>query len=133
MPLGDVTEQQAAISSYFGADPSRVPSSFDVAIFTGSPYDGGVEFDYPGYARATLTNDLTTFVDNGDGSSTAVASFPAATDAATTDDGATWVLLNGSAITAWEFLDQPVEVDGAGVIEDIEVTVYHPNSTNVAS
>jgi hypothetical protein len=133
MPLGDVTEQQAFISSYFGADASRIPASFDVAIYTGDPYNGGVEFAYPGYARVTLTNDLTTFVDNSDGSSTATASFPDATGAATTDDGAVWVLFNGTAIVAWEFLDQPVEVDGAGVVGDIEVTVYHPNSTNVAS
>lgn len=137
MPLGDVTEQQAFISAYFGADDSGVPSSFDAALFTGNPYDEGVEVDYPGYDRVTVTNNTTNFVPGADGSATAEVSFPDATDAAgtgssvVTDDGLAWVLYNGSAISAWEFLDSSVAVDGAGSVEPIEVTVYHPNDDSV--
>ncbi len=133
MPLGEVTEQQAFISAYYGADASGVPSSFDAALYTDNPYNGGVEFAYPGYARVTLTNNTTVFVNNGDGSVTATASFPDATDAATTDDASVWVLFNGSDISDWEFLDAPVAIDGAGSIEDVGITVYHPNTDNVSS
>lgn len=133
MPLGDVTEQQRHISSYYGADSTQVPASFDVALYTGDPTNGGVEVAYPGYARVTLTNDTTTFVPGTDGSATATASFPDATDAATSDDPAVWVLFNGTAIDSWDFLASAIAIDGPGVIEDIEVTPYIPNSDSVSS
>jgi hypothetical protein len=126
MPLADTSEVQSVISAYFGADASGIPASFDLALWVGD-IDTGVEFDYPGYARVTLTNDTTTFVNNGDGSVTAAASFPDATDQSTTDDADRWVLFNGTARVAWEFLDVPLAVDGAGTVEPISVTVYQPN------
>jgi hypothetical protein len=135
MPLGDVSEQQAFVSAYFGGG---TPASFDAAIYTGSPYDGGVEVDYPSYARVTLTNDAATFVPGTDGSVTAEASFPDATGAAgtgssvVTDDGLCWVLFNGTAITAWDYFDAPVTVDDAGTIEAVGITVYIPNDDNTA-
>jgi hypothetical protein len=133
MPLGDVTEQQSFISAYFGADSSGIPASFSAALFTGNPYDEGVEFAYPGYARVTLTNDTATFVNNADGSVTASATFPDATGAATTDDAACWVLYNGTAKVAWDFLDATVAVDGAGTIEAVQVVVYNANDTNLGT
>lgn len=130
MPLGDVTEQQNHVGSYYGADSSLVPASFDAALFTGNPYDGGTETDYPGYARVTLTNDTTTFVPGTDGSATATATFPDATGAAT-DDAAVWVLFNGTAIDSWDWLDTPIAIDGAGTIEAIAITPYIPNDDSV--
>jgi hypothetical protein len=133
MPLGDVSEQQNHVGSYYGAASSLVPASFDVALFTGNPYDSGaVEVSYPGYARVTLTNDTATFIPDTDGSVTATVDFPDATDAATTDDGATWVMFNGAAIDSWDWLANPVSVDGAGAVEAIEVTPYIPNSSSVS-
>lgn len=132
MPLADTSEVQSVISAYFGADASGIPSSFELALWVGD-IDTGVEFDYPGYARDTLTNNTSVFVNNGDGSVTATASFPDATDASTTDDADRWVLFNGSARVAWEFLDAPLSVDGPGTVEDVGVTVYQPNSDLLGS
>lgn len=134
MPLGDVSEQQRHVSSYYGADATQVPASFDVALWTGNPYDDGtVEVSYPGYARVTLTNDGTTFVAGTDGSATATATFPDATDAATTDDAACWVLFNGTSIDSYAYLLAPIGIDGAGSIEPIEITPYIPNDDSVTS
>lgn len=139
MPLGDVSEQQNHVSSYYGADTSLIPASFDVALFTGSPYDGGVEADYPGYARVTVTNNTTNYVPSTDGSATATVSFPDATGAAGTgasvvvDDLTVWVQLNGTAIDSWDFLASPISVDSAGVVEDIEVTPFIPNDSSVSA
>lgn len=136
MPLGELSEKQKHVSSYYG-QASVIPASFDVALFTGNPFDDGVELDYPGYSRVTLTNNGTTFVADTDGTVTAVASFPDATDAAgtgssvVTDDGLVWVMFAGSAIDSWDFLAEPIVVDAAGTIEDIEVTPYIPDDANV--
>lgn len=129
MPLAETTEVQAVISAYYGADASRVPSGFELALWAGVYGDGGVEFDYPGYARVSLTNDLATFVDNGDGSATATGTFPDATDAATTDNADRWVLFNADTgdASATEFLDAPIAIAGAGSIEPVDATVYQPN------
>lgn len=131
MPLGDVSEQQRHVSSYYGADASQVPASFDAAIFTGDPTDGGVEIDYPGYARVTLTNDTTTFVADTDGSVRAALQLPDATDAMTTDDGAVWVLFNGTAIDSWDFLATPLVIADAGAVEEIGITPYIANASSV--
>lgn len=134
MPLGDVSEQQNHVSSYYGADDSLVPASFDAALYTGNPYEGGVEFDYPGYARVAVTNNTTNFVPSvdDDGSATATVTFPDATDEATTDDAKVWVLFNGSAIDSWDFLSSPLSVEGAGDVEPIEITPYIPNASSVS-
>lgn len=131
MPLGDISEQQNHVSAYYGADTSLIPASFDAALFTGDPTGDGVEVDYPGYARVTLTNDTATFVPDTDGSATATVTFPDATDAAT-DDAATWVLFNGTAIDSWDWLANPIPLDGAGSIEPVAITPYIPNDTSVA-
>lgn len=132
MPFADVAELQKVVSAYFGKDTAGVPSSLSLALWVGD-IDTGVELAYPGYARVTLTNNTTVFVNNGDGSVTATATFPAATGAATTDDADRWVLYNGTARVAWDYLDTPLSVDDAGTIEDIGVTVYRANSTLLGS
>lgn len=134
MPLGDISEQQNHVSSYYGADSSVVPASFDAAVFTGVPVElggDGVEIDYPGYARVTLTNDTTTFVADTDGSVRAALSLPDATGAMTTDDGAVWVLFNGSAIDSWDWLATPLTIDGASMIEEIGITPFIANPSSV--
>jgi hypothetical protein len=142
MPLGDVSEQQNHVSSYYGADTSLIPASFDVALFTGTPValgGDGVEADYPGYARVTVTNNTTNYVPDTDGSATATVTFPAATDAAGTgssvvvDDLTTWVQFNGTAIDSWDSLSAPISVDSAGAVEAIAVTPYIPNSSSVTA
>jgi hypothetical protein len=132
MPLGDVSEQNLILDSLFGAGKAAgMPASHDVALYTGSPYSGGTETDYPGYARVTVNNDAT-WPAAADGAKTVDVTFPAATDAAS-DDIAAWVMFNGTAITAWEFLADTVSVDGAGSLEPVGVTVYHPNDDNVTA
>lgn len=131
MPLGDVAEKQLVLDALFGANHSSVmPDSHDLALFTGNPFDGGAETDYPGYARQTIDNDATWPAADTDATKTVEVSFPDATDAAS-DDILCWVLFNGTAITAWEFLDAPISVDGAGTLDPIGVTVYVPDDANL--
>ena len=125
MPLADTSEVTIFLGAYFGARSSAVPTSHTVALWVGD-IDTGVEYDYPGYARVTITNDTTNWVDNGDGTFTATVTFPNPTGASTTDDADRWVLFNGTARVAWEYLDTPVSVDGAGTMEALEVTAYQP-------
>lgn len=136
MPLGDVSEQQNHVGSYYGADDSLVPASFDAAIFTGVPAalgGDGVEIDYPGYDRVTLTNDTSTFVPDTDGSVRAALQLPDATDEMTTDDGLVWVLFNGTAIDSYDFLATPLKVTGAGSIEEIGISPFIPNASSVTT
>lgn len=130
MPLGDVSEQANILSAYFGANSTDVPSGFELALWAGDYYGDGVEFDYTGYARVAIDNDSTTWtVDSDLGTSTATATFPDATDVSTTDDADRWVLFNAdtAAVAAWEFLDAPISVDGAGSIGAIDVVIYNAN------
>lgn len=131
MPIGDVAEKQLILDSLFGANASSaMPVSHDIALFTGNPYDDGVETDYPGYARVTVDNDATWPDADVDATKTVEVEFPDATDAAS-DDITTWVMFNGTAITAWEFLDGPIAIDGAGTLDPVGVTVYIPDDANV--
>lgn len=132
MPIGDVAEKQLILDSLFGANHSSVmPDSHDIALWTGNPYDASAtETDYPGYARVTVDNDSTWPDADVDATKTVDVSFADATDAAT-DDIRAWVMFNGTAITAWEFLDTPIPVDGPGTIEAVGVTVYIPDDANV--
>jgi hypothetical protein len=123
VPLADTTETTAVLGAYFGKNTAAVPSSHTVALWVGD-IDTGTEYAYPGYARQTLTNNTTNWVDNGDGSITATVTFPAATGASTTDDADRWVLFNGTGRVAWEFLASPLAIDGAGTVEPLSVTVY---------
>jgi hypothetical protein len=130
MPLGDVAEKNAALNALFGTGhAASMASSHDLALFTGSPYDGGVETDYAGYSRTAVANN-SGWPAAVDGAKTRSVTPPAATGAASLDI-ACWVLFNGSAITAWEFLDSPLSVDDAGAVEAIGVTVYIPDDANV--
>lgn len=138
MPIGDLSEKQNHVSSFYGADTSLIPASFDVALYTGNPYGAGVETDYPGYARVTITNDTTTFVNNADGTATATVTPTAVTDPGdptfdwdVIDDIQVWVLFNGTAIDSWDFLETPIPTDGPGVVEEIEITPYVPDAANV--
>lgn len=134
MPLGDVSEQQKHVGSYYGADDTLVPSSFSAAIFTGVPAalgGDGVEIDYPGYARVTLTNNTTVFVVDTDGSVRAALQLPDATGAMTTDDGLVWVLFVSTAIDSYDFLATPLKVTGAGAIEEIGISPFIPNASSV--
>lgn len=132
MPIGDVTQKQKVLDSLLGVDASSaMPASHEVALYTGDPYDAGTETDYPGYARVTVDNDATWPAADADATKTVELDFPDATDAAS-DDITTWVMFDGSDIFAWEFLDDPIAIDGAGVLDTVGVTVYVPDDANVA-
>ena len=129
MPLGDVTEKNAFLDAAFGAGhAASMASSHDLALFTGNPYGGGVETDYAGYARTAVANDAG-WPAAADAMKTRQVTPPAATGAASLDV-LTWVLFNGSTITAWEFLDGPITIDGPGTVGPIGVTVYIPDDAN---
>lgn len=131
MPLGDISEQANVIGAYFGGVSANVPATFDLALWAGDYYGDGVEFDYTGYERQSITNDTTGWtIDTTLGTSTASATFPDATAAATTDDADRWVLFNHDTgdVAAWEFLDEPISVDEAGSIEAVTVVIYNPNA-----
>lgn len=127
MPLADTSEIAVVLGAYFGKNSAAVPSSHTVALWVGD-IDTGTEYAYPGYARQTLTNNTTNWVDNGDGSITATVTFPAATGASTTDDADRWVLFNGTGRVAWEFLASPLTIDGAGTVDPLSITAYEANT-----
>jgi hypothetical protein len=132
MPLGDVAEKNAALDAMFGASASAaMATSHDLALFTGNPYAGGVETDYPGYSRTTVAND-SSWPAAVDAVKTQTITPPAATGAATLDV-LTWVLFKHgtSTITAWEFLDAPISVSDAGTVGPVVVTVYIPDDANI--
>ena len=133
MPFAEIAEQANAISAYYGGDSTNVPSEFELAIWAGDYFDdGSEELSYPGYARQTITNDLTGWtVDTDLGTSTATVTLPDATGEATTEDGDRWVLFNKDTGVAsvWEFLDAPISIDDAGSIDPIDVVVYNANQT----
>lgn len=134
MPLGDVTEQMRVLDSMFGVDhSSAMASSHTVHIYTGNPYDGGVEITGPGYAAVSVDNDATWPAADTDATKSIDVTFPDPTDA--WDDGGCWVLTADDTddIAAWEFFDAPLEVDGAGDGPVVTVTVYVPNDDNVAA
>lgn len=131
MPLADASEITILLGAYFGKRSTAVPSSHTVALWVGD-IDTGVEFAYPGYARQTITNNTTNWVDNGDGTYTATVTFPNPTGASTTDDADRLVLLNGTARVAWEFLDAPIGIDGAGTLGPLSITVYDANDALLA-
>ena len=56
------TARQALATTYFGGAALTVPSSYDLALFTGDPNNGGVECTGTGYARIALTNNGTNWV-----------------------------------------------------------------------
>lgn len=131
MPIGDLAQKQKILNSLFGAShSSAMASSHTVALYTGNPYDSGTETDYPGYARVTVTNNATWPAADSDATKTVEVDFPDATDAAS-DDITAWVLFDGTDITMWEFLDDPIAVDGPGTLETVGVTVYVPDDANV--
>jgi hypothetical protein len=132
VPYGDISEQQAALDAQFGAShASTMASSHTLHLYDGSPYDGGVEITGPGYAAVTVANNSGWPAADATASKTRTVTFPDPTDA--WDDASCWVLMNGSAITAWDFLDGVLEVDVAGGGPTVDVTLYVPNADNVGS
>lgn len=136
MPYGDVAESARALDAQYGADASSVmPSDNDFALFTGNPYEDGVETDYPSYARATVNNADWPDADPALATKTLTVNFPDATapvddDWSVVDDITAWVMFNGSAIVAWEFLDTALELEAVGPVS-VDVVLYNPNDENV--
>lgn len=133
MPLGDVAQKQRVLDSLFGASASSAMATTHTAhLYTGNPYDDGVETDYAGYAAQTVANDSGWPAADVDATKTREVTFPDATDAAT-DDITAWVLKDGTEIVAWEFLDDPIAVDGAGTLDPVGITIYIPDDANVVN
>lgn len=131
MPLGDVTEKNLVLDSLFGAGKAAgMPTSHSLALFSGNPYDDGVEITGPGYAQVTVNND-SGWPAAADAMKSRDVTFPDPTDA--WDDANAWVMFHGTAITAWEWLDDTLEIDGAGDGPVVSVTVYIPDDANVAT
>lgn len=132
MPYGDITEQQAALDAQFGANhATTVADTHTCHLFTGNPYTDGVEVTGPGYAAVTVANDSGWPDADDTATKTRTVTFPDPTDA--WDSARCWVLKNGTAITAWEFLGGVLDIGDAGAGPTVDVTVYIPNDDNVGT
>ena len=133
MPYGDVAEAAKALDAQFGASHgSAMAASHTLHLYTDSPYNGGVEITGGGYAAATVANDAGwPAADVTTATKVRTVTMPAPTGA--WDVALCWVLMNGTAITAWEFLDGPLEIDAAGTAPTVDVILYVPNAANVVN
>lgn len=109
----DIAAQNAALDALLSRDLSGIPTAFEVAFFTAHPLSGGVELDATGgYARASISLDLTDFPAAADGLKTSVeVQFADATGA--WSDTAPYVVLIDAAdsTTRWYAVPLTSEVD----------------------
>lgn len=115
-----VDAQNAALDALLSRDLSGIPTIFEVAAFTGDPRLGGVELDATGgYARATITLNLTDFPAAVGGMKTSVeVAWPDAT-AAWMDTVPCVVLIDAAdSVTQWYFvpLTEEINVTEAGPV-----------------
>lgn len=147
MPIRDVAAQNASLNNDYGATkgPNAAPSHL-VALFAGDPGNGGVEiadttevddgaggttFVANGYARASITNDGTTWAAAADGlkSTNAPVQFPAALAEypATITHAA---LFAPDGVTMWDYSPtaDPIDVTAAGNGPAVALTVFYADS-----
>jgi hypothetical protein len=125
----DVAAQSAALDALLGDNAaSTVPTSFEVAIFDGSPLAGGVELDSTGgYARAVVANTSAVFPDAVSGQKVSATISFAAPSAAWSDTGTDFVLYDAAdSTTAWFFgrLLEEIAVDGTETGVAIQLALY---------
>lgn len=105
----DEAAQNATLDSMLGDNAGGVmPSSFEVALFTGDPASGGTELlSSGGYARATVANDSASFPDASGGQKVSAAiSFSPPSGAwvgAVTDEVTHWLLVDAADSTTQYF------------------------------
>lgn len=129
MPILDVAAQNASLDNDYGVNHGPgSPDSHDLALFTDHPAYGGVEVTGPGYARVTVA--AADWPDADGGAKSVTKTFPDPTDAWT--DGAYWVLFDVS--TAWDYapLTEPLNVTGPGAGPLVTITIYHPDTQDLA-
>lgn len=125
----DVAAQNAALDALLGDGAAAgIPTSFEVALFAGSPALGGTELTATGsYARVTVANDTAHFPDASVGAKTSVTlTFPTSS-AAWSDTATHWLLYDhADSVTGWFHapLDSEVSVDGAGDVVRVELTLF---------
>lgn len=113
----DVAAQNDGLKAWFGdGRAASVPSSWEVALFTGHPLTGGVELSaVGGYAPLVVANTSANFPDPTDGVIRSVElTWPGPTDA-WSDTATTYALRNPADSATWYVgtLDRSITVTGA--------------------
>lgn len=127
MALLDVGPRNDSLDMSYGADKGALAAaSHLLALFDEDPSNGGVEVSGGGYARVTVTNDVTNWPAASGGAKTgAEQAFPVSTGA--WDRTAKWWCLIDAAdgTTRWDArpLDVEVSVTGAGVVVKVRPVI----------
>lgn len=109
----DVAAQNAALDALLSRDLSGIPTVFEVAAFTADPRLGGVELDATGgYARATLSLNLTDFPAAVGGMKTSVPLTYADATGAWSDTAPYVVLIDAAdSVTQWYLVPLTEEIN----------------------
>lgn len=130
MPILDVAAQDSSLNNDYGASAgSNAPTSHEVALFNGAPWESGTELaSTGGYARVVLANNGTNWPGASGGATTsAVVTFPTST-AAWSDTATHFVLYDAAdSTTAWDAqaLSDEISVDAAGFVARLQLTVFY--------
>lgn len=120
----DVGPQNAVLDALFSRDFSGIPTAFEVAAYTAHPDFGGVELDaVGGYARPTVSLDLTDFPAAVDGVKQSIpVTFAAPTDA-WSDVAPYYLLLNGTDRWYTGTFAQAIDVEAAGPAFTVQLAI----------
>ena len=115
----DTAAQNAGLKAWFGDGRAvSMPSSWEVALFTGHPLDGGTELTATGgYARLVVANTSANFPDPTVGVVQSALLTWAAPTAAWSDVATTFLLLDhADSTTRWYvgLLGSAINITGAG-------------------
>lgn len=100
----DTAAQSAALDALLSRDVSGIPTVWEVAGYTDDPRAGGVEISGPGYARPTLSADLTDWPSASAGAKTSATVPVADPTGPWTDTVRWWVLIDAAdSTTRWFF------------------------------
>lgn len=130
MSLVSAAAQNASLAmSYGGAKGSSAPTTIEVALFVGDPANGGTELAATGgYAAPTFNNDATTWPDApADGSITSALLMIATSTGAFSGVADYFLIRDASTGDEWDSapLTSPITVAEAGVIVQVQLTVYY--------
>lgn len=109
----DVAAQNAALDALLSRDLSGIPTTFEAALFTADPRLGGVELDATGgYARPTISLDLTDFPAAVGGQKVSVEVTYADATAGWSDTAPYVVLIDAAdSTTQWYLVPLTEEID----------------------
>jgi hypothetical protein len=125
----DTAAQSAALDAMLGDNrASTCPTSFEVALFTDHPLNGGTELTSAGgYARVVVANTSANFPDAVAGAKTSVpVSFGIASDAYS-DTATCWVLFDHADSTTRWFVGRPdreISIDEFGDVAQITLEIF---------